>query len=207
MSGIVYILTNEAMEGLIKIGKTNTSVEQRIKELDNTSLPLPFQCFYAGEVHDANLVERLLHNAFSDKRIRNNREFFRLDPDQARSAILIAQPKDVTPQTDVVVDASDVQALQKASAAQDRRSRLKFSELNIPIGSTLRFTKDENVSCTIVANGEVDFNGQILSPSRAALIAIHNQGYNWVTVSGSDFWKYEGETLTARRLRMEDEQI
>jgi hypothetical protein len=207
MSGIVYILTNEAMEGLIKIGKTNTSVEQRIKELDNTSLPLPFQCFYAGEVHGANLVEKLLHNAFSDKRIRNNREFFRLDPDQARSAILIAQPKDVTPQTDVVVDASDVQALQKASAAQDRRSRLKFSELNIPIGSTLRFTKDENVSCTIVANGEVDFNGQILSPSRAALIAIHNQGYNWVTVSGSDFWKYEGETLTARRLRMEDEQI
>lgn len=58
-----------------------------------------------------------------------------------------------------------------------------------------------------MANGEVDFNGQILSPSRAALIAIHNQGYNWVTVSGSDFWKYEGETLTARRLRMEDEQI
>ena len=63
MSGIVYILTNEAMEGLIKIGKTNTSVEQRIKELDNTSLPLPFQCFYAGEVHDANLGSGLIDHS------------------------------------------------------------------------------------------------------------------------------------------------
>jgi hypothetical protein len=50
MSEIVYILTNEAMEGIVKIGRTTTSVEQRIRELDNTSMPLPFQCFYAGEV-------------------------------------------------------------------------------------------------------------------------------------------------------------
>jgi hypothetical protein len=47
MPEIVYVLTNEAM---VKIGRTTTSVEQRIKELDNTSLPLPFQCFYAAEV-------------------------------------------------------------------------------------------------------------------------------------------------------------
>jgi hypothetical protein len=36
MPEIVYVLTNEAM---VKIGRTSTSVEQRIKELDNTSLP------------------------------------------------------------------------------------------------------------------------------------------------------------------------
>jgi hypothetical protein len=39
MAQIIYILTNEAMDGLVKIGRTTTSVEQRIKELDNTSIP------------------------------------------------------------------------------------------------------------------------------------------------------------------------
>ena len=34
MPEIVYVLTNEAMEGMVKIGRTTTSVEQRIKELE-----------------------------------------------------------------------------------------------------------------------------------------------------------------------------
>ena len=40
---IVYILTNEAMPGLIKIGLTNATVEQRMLSLDTTSVPLPFE--------------------------------------------------------------------------------------------------------------------------------------------------------------------
>jgi hypothetical protein len=206
MAEIVYVLTNEAMDGLVKIGRTTTSVEQRIKELDNTSMPLPFQCFYAGEVGDSTYVEAQLHKAFADKRVRSNREFFRIDPNQVRAAIMIASPNDVTPKTDVVVDASDVQALQKAAIAQDRRTRLKFTELGIPIGATLVFVKDEAVTCTVVANGEVSFQNQIMSPSRAALLAVQKLGYKWAAVSGSDYWKYDDETLTARRLRLEDEQ-
>lgn len=206
MTEIVYVLTNEAMEGLVKIGRTTTSVEQRIKELDNTSMPLPFQCFFAGEVGDSAYVEAYLHKAFADKRVRNNREFFRVDPNQVRAAIMIASPRDVTPRTDVVVDASDVQALQKAAVAQDKRSRLKFSELNIPFGATLVFIKDQALTCTVVANGEVDFQNQVMSPSKAALLAIQRMGYKWAAVSGSDYWKYQDETLSARRLRMEDEQ-
>jgi hypothetical protein len=76
MPEFVYVLTNESMDGMVKIGRTTTSVEQRIKELDNTSLPLPFQCFYAAEVNNSALIEAKLHRIFSDKRIRQNREFF-----------------------------------------------------------------------------------------------------------------------------------
>lgn len=206
MAEIIYILTNEAMDGLVKIGRTTTSVEQRIKELDNTSLPLPFQCFFAGEVTDSAYVEGHLHKAFSDKRVRTNREFFRVDPNQVRSAIMIANPKDITPKADVVVDASDVQALQKASIAQDRRSRLKFTELGIPVGAILALVKDETITCTVVADGEVSYKGRTMSMSRAALDALHQLGYKWSAVSGSDYWKYDDETLTARRIRIEDEQ-
>jgi T5orf172 domain len=206
MPEIVYVLTNEAMEGMVKIGRTTTSVEQRIRELDNTSMPLPFQCFYAAEVGNSLLVEGKLHRIFSDKRIRSNREFFRADANQVREAIQLAELKDVTPKVDVVVDASDVQALQKAVATEERRSRLRFTELGISAGAVLTFAKDPQVACTVVTDGKVEFLGQTLSPSAAALQAVKKMGYQWAAVSGSDYWEFEGETLTARRLRLEDEQ-
>lgn len=206
MAEIVYVLTNEAMDGLVKIGLTTTSVEERIKQLDNTSLPLPFQCFYAAEVVNAAVVENKLHKIFADKRVRSNREFFRVAANQVREAIQLAELRDVTPKNDVVVYDSDIQALKNAVASEERRSRLRFSELQIPVGATLTFTKDANETCTVVADGKIDYCGQVMSPSAAALLVIRKLGYNWAAVSGSDYWEYEGETLTARRLQFEDAQ-
>ncbi len=206
MPEIVYVLTNEAMEGMVKIGRTTTSVEQRIRELDNTSLPLPFQCFYAAEVGNSTLVESKLHRIFSTSRIRTNREFFRVDANQVREAIQLAELRDVTPKVDVVVDNSDVQALKKAVATEERRSRLRFTELGIPIGAVLMFVKDSTITCIVIADGKVDFEGQKISPSAAALQVVKKLGYSWAAVSGSDYWEFEGETLNARRLRLEDEQ-
>jgi len=206
MPAIVYVLTNEAMEGMVKIGRTTTSVEQRIKELDTTSVPLPFQCFYAAEVGNSALVEGKLHRIFSDKRIRLNREFYRVDANQVREAIQLAELRDVTPKIDVVVDAADVQALQRALATDERRSRLRFTELGIPAGTILTFAKDSRVTCLVVADGKVEFEGQTLSPSAAALQAVRKMGYQWAAVSGSDYWEFEGETLAARRIRIEDDR-
>ena len=59
MPEIVYILTNEAMPGLIKIGRTNGEVSERVRQLDTTPIPLPFECFYAAEVTDADRVEKV----------------------------------------------------------------------------------------------------------------------------------------------------
>ena len=57
MSKIVYILTNQSMPDTIKIGITD-NLERRIRELDNTSTPLPFECYYAVEVQDAKAIEK-----------------------------------------------------------------------------------------------------------------------------------------------------
>jgi hypothetical protein len=206
MADMVYVLTNEAMAGLVKIGFTTTSVEQRIKELDTTGVPLPFQCFYAAEIADCKRVEKLIHTIFSDKRVRENREFFRADANQVKAAILLAELKDVTPRNDVVLVETDKQAIKNAVAREERRVPLRFSNLQIPAGATLTFAKDPSITCVVVADGKVDFQGQILSPSAAALIAVRNLGYNWSAVSGSDYWEYENEALATRRLRFDEEE-
>ena len=110
---IVYILTNEIMPEVIKIGITK-NLEERIKSLDNTSTPLPFECYYAVETNNAKEVEKLLHETFEDKRIRKNREFFRCPPEQAKSALLIVEKlggTDVTPAKYIVENKEDIKAL------------------------------------------------------------------------------------------------
>jgi hypothetical protein len=42
----------------VKVGKT-INLEQRLRSLDNTSVPRPFRCGFAVDVDDENEVERL----------------------------------------------------------------------------------------------------------------------------------------------------
>ena len=59
--GTVNVLTNEAMPGLVKVGKTSGLLEKRMRELYKTGVPIPFSCFYAVDVTDADFVERKQH--------------------------------------------------------------------------------------------------------------------------------------------------
>ena len=113
---IVYILTNECMPDTIKIGVTD-GLEQRIRQLDNTSVALPFQCYYAVEVDNASVIEKKLHDGLDDCRIRQNREFFNTTPEQAKSLLGIAEVmggKNVTPTVDIVDSPQDHEALKRA---------------------------------------------------------------------------------------------
>ena len=82
--GIVYVLTNPAMPGLVKIGKTSRQhIEIRLNELYSTGVPVPFECAYAARVEDETAVERAFHQAFGPYRINARREFFQIEADQA----------------------------------------------------------------------------------------------------------------------------
>ena len=95
--GIVYVLTNPAMPGLVKIGRTTNEIIDRLNGLNTTGVPLPFECSFACEVDDCKLVEDALHKAFYPNRINRKREFFKIDPDQAIVILRLFTKKDVTP--------------------------------------------------------------------------------------------------------------
>jgi hypothetical protein len=88
-SGFIYFLVNPAMPGLVKIGYTTTSLEQRLAELHTTGVPEPFTIAAAFFVHDPELCEKQLHDLFTAKRKNMNREFFHMP---LRSAIEAAMP-------------------------------------------------------------------------------------------------------------------
>jgi len=197
MNEIIYILINEAMPGYVKIGKTSTSLEQRIRELSaSTSVPLPFTCFYACTVNNAAFVEHQLHDAFDNNRINPRREFFQISPERIVSALKLAEIENVTPKKDFVESQEDQHALNQARA--EMRAKFNFKMVNIPIGAELIFSRDENIKAKVVDNHSVEYNGKITSLSNSAQKIL---GYDY-GVAGTDYWMYEGETLDERRKRL-----
>ena len=199
---IVYILTNESMPDTIKIGITD-NLERRIKELDNTSTPLPFECYYAVEVNDASIIEKQLHEGLDDKRIRQNREFFNATPEQAKALLKIVEVmggRDVTPREIITETEQDKQALNKAKQV---RKRFSFNMINLAPGTILEFVKDNTITCEVYDETKVKFREDITSLSNSADIILKEMGYDWQGVQGPLWWSFKGKTL--RDLRREFE--
>lgn len=196
-TGIIYILRNEAMPGYIKIGKTSLGLlEQRIRDLSNTSVPIPFTCFYAARVMNMHFVEKQLHDAFDNHRTNPKREFFQIAPERVVAALKLAELEDVTPKKEFVTTKEDSDALNEA---RERRSIFNFEMVDIPQNTELSFSRDESIKARVIDNRSVEFNGKVTSLSASAREIL---GYDY-GVAGTDYWKYEGETLDERRRRFE----
>ena len=182
---IVYILTNESMPDTIKVGITD-NLDRRIRELDNTSTPLPFEFYYAVQVENASVIEKKIHEGLDDKRVRQNREFFNASPEQAKSILEIAEVmggKNVTLKGDIVETPQDKQALENA---RKRRKRIDyFGILGIQKGTTLTFLKDENITCEVADNGKIIFRDKETTLSGSALLITNEMGYDWGQVQGA----------------------
>lgn len=204
MPNIIYVLTNEAMPGIVKVGLTTDSVESRITQLSShTGVPLPFECYFAAEVTDCVKLEKTLHQLFSENRVNPKREFFKIDPEKIVLAISIGDFKEITLGI-AQIDKEDQAALDKAKA---RRPRIKLEALGVKPGDLLTFSREESLTATVLVAGMVDFQGETLSLSAAAIKALHSLGYKTTAASGSEYWKFDGELLDERRNRMEAEQF
>ena len=203
MSKIVYILTNQSMPDTIKIGITD-NLDRRVRELDNTSTPLPFESYYAVEVENASLIERKIHEVLDDKRVRQNREFFNVSPEQAKSILEIAEAlggKNVTPKDDIVETSQDKQALDNARKRSGNYDY--FGVLGIPAGTILTFSKDNTITCEVADDKKVKFRDKITSLSNAADIIMKEMGYDWASVQGPVWWSYNGKTMSELRREYE----
>lgn len=197
--GIVYVLTNEAMPGYVKIGKTTNSVDQRVLELSRSSaVPLPFECYYAARVSDVNRVEEAFHDAFGDHRINPRREFFNIAPERVIAVLKLLAIEEVTPSRNIGVESKEDAAA--IEIARKRRSAFNFKMVHIPVGAELKFIRDESITCKVASDQKhVEFQGEEMSLSSAAQKAL---GSKWLE-QGPAYWTYNGEILDELRMRLE----
>ena len=84
----VYILSNPTIPNTLKIGYTNLSPELRAKQISSsTGVVVPFKVEWAFRCFDGSLMENEVHIALKEYRISNQREFFQVDLEEAKSVI------------------------------------------------------------------------------------------------------------------------
>ncbi|MDF3828316.1 MULTISPECIES: GIY-YIG nuclease family protein [unclassified Pseudocitrobacter] len=86
--GYVYILVNQSMPGLIKIGRTLRDSRMRARELSSTGVPTPFQVAFEIFADQHEALEEKIHYELADFRVNVTREFFRYPLDKAIELLL-----------------------------------------------------------------------------------------------------------------------
>jgi hypothetical protein len=193
----VYILTNPAMPGIVKIGMTRASdAGERIAALGRSSaVPLPFDCVFACNVPDARRVEQALHLAFAPDRINPSREFFRTKPSQVVAILeLLHQGKVVTAQVEAQAEAeTDPEALE--SAAKDKRKmrpKIDYLQIGLKVGDVITF-RDGVTTATITGPHTVSYKDEESSLQRVSLQLmpeIVGRG-----VASKLYWSFNGQSL------------
>lgn len=197
---IIYILTNEAMPGYVKIGRTS-DLKERLRSLSRPSgVPLPFEVYYASEVEDSQKDELWLHSIFSDRRVRDEREFFKVDPERVVSALKRIEKKDVTPKSlQESLGGSTAEEKKEVEEKRKVRSKFDFKKFGIPVGAEITYSRDPSIRAKVLPDNKIELNGKKVSLSPAAQELL---GYHY-GVAGTLYWKYEDETLDERRKRIE----
>lgn len=166
--GIVYVLTNPAMPGLVKIGMTTRdNMDARMRELYGTGVPVPFECQYACKVKssDCAKIEKALHTAFAPNRINANREFFQIKPEQAMAILELFNREDVTREVTEEID-NDLTSDDKSASEKIRSSRrppLNFFDMGMKKGDVLVYVKNPSVTVEIADEKKVMYQGEIFS--------------------------------------------
>lgn len=94
--GYVYALINPSLEGMVKIGKTTRSPDERAMELSSaTGVPTPFFVAYKIYVNDCDQAEKYMHTLLFSKgfRVSDRREFFQMPLDKAIELMIDVQSK------------------------------------------------------------------------------------------------------------------
>ena len=88
MSEFIYVLENPSMPGLVKIGRTERSVSERVGELSShTGVPTGFAVVKEWAVADSVKAEKTIHERLSHYRVSDNREFFKMEAEDATDMI------------------------------------------------------------------------------------------------------------------------
>lgn len=195
--GFVYVLKNECMPDIIKIGITD-NLEERMRVLYNTSVPLPFEAAYVCKVRkqDMRRIEDALHRAFALERVNPRREFFRTSEDRVIPMLSLFQLENVTDEANAEIDAtldpSEIIARDtEREEAPKRKQTFNFYALGIKQNDTLIYKDDPQIFVTVASERKVVYNGELMSLT-AATSKIKGLSYG---IQPTPFWLFNGRVL------------
>ena len=87
MLGFIYIMSNPAHSGLLKIGQTSKDPLVRRKDLSSTGVPEEFVIEYQALVSNYRRQEKYIHQKLTKARLTDKKEFFKVSVPEAINTI------------------------------------------------------------------------------------------------------------------------
>lgn len=184
--GYIYIMTNPALKGMVKIGFA-ANVEARRKQLSTTALPYEYE-IYATYETSGNLEDKKLHkmidNLNPDLRVTSNREFFVMSPKEAYELLeaiaTISGTKDKLKKVKIT----------EAKKQKVRKPPINFAECGIPVGAELVYVEDPSIVVTVISDRKVQYNGELTS-----LSAVAGELKGVKAIQGPHYFTYNGKPI------------
>lgn len=214
IKGVIYILTNPSFKEYVKIGYAD-DVERRLQELNRSEcVPFSFR-IYATYAVTSRLSDKNVHSIIDrlnpDLRTVENvngkkreREFYAMEPEKAYKILeAIAEMHGFTdrlklwcPTSTEQVEEREAQDIEKES--RTRSNNFTFSEWQIPVGAILQYRLDSSITCEVVDDRKVKFNGEIMYLTGVAKKCLGKDsgvcGPDYFTYMGTKLWDIEGRT-------------
>ena len=215
IKGYVYILTNKSFrDDWVKIGKSSRPVDVRSKELDNTAVPLPFDVYATMQTEKYAEIEKIIHkqiDRLTDLRIRQNREFFNVEPAQALDIL-----KDLAVAVDdaIIMKYEDGKPYQvypeictpinkEAKDRKPQRKPFEFSMVGLSVGEMIVFDA-LNLEVKVAGRNKIEYDGRLWSLSAFCGTYLPEDKQNTSgSYQGPKYFSYRGKTLWDLRLENE----
>lgn len=215
--GYVYILTNKSFrDDWVKIGKSSRPVDVRSKELDNTAVPLPFDIFATMQTEKYAQIEKIIHkqiDRLTDLRIRQNREFFNVQPEQALEILLdlatafddavIMRYDDGKPCQIYPATSESLKTKAHFETRPPQRKPFAFSMAHLKVGDIIVFDPLQ-IEVRVAGENKIEHEGRLWSLSAFAGTYMPNEMRNTSdSYQGPKYFSYKGKTLVQLRLEFE----
>lgn len=80
VAGWIYVLSTKQLPGILKIGRTDRSLVERVREINSaTGVVFPYSVRAIFPVEDSVKAESAVHSALDKYRVRGDREFFAVE--------------------------------------------------------------------------------------------------------------------------------
>lgn len=205
--GVIYILTNPSFPYYVKIGYAD-DIERRLNQLNRSEcIPFAFRVYATYEVNSRlsdlkihTIIDKLnpnlrsIDNFNGQKRVR---EFYAMSAEDAYSILeAIAEIHGCTDKLMLVnPNEAEIKAEETAEEvkkeSRTRAANFTFSEWEIPVGAVLEYYTDSTITCTVVDDRKVEYNGEIMSLTGVAKIITGKTS----GIAGSRYFKYKDAWL------------
>jgi hypothetical protein len=137
-NGYLYCMTNACMPNLLKIGMTERTPDERLKDANSPDTwrpPVPYVIEFAKQVTNPKQKETTLHRLLEQytERVHPRREFFRLPIEDVRTFFDLMDGEYWVPNDEVGASSSDQSAVDEEVSESDRQRLTSFIEAHYTV--------------------------------------------------------------------------